>query len=746
MVNLENGIPVTFTDKDGKTTTITPNPDNTLTVAQSVTAPDGSTTTTASTNGGPTTTTITTPRADGSGIVDTTVTGPDGKQQRLQTVPHGGGRSTTYAVNDDGSRGAKISESYPAPNGGSITEVAGPNGELEREWKRQDGYREYERYLPGADGQPQLVGTSNSAGVQSVLNTDGSIDTKFSDGRWAKTITLQDGTTVTKFSDDSELKLPVSGWQAATSFLGFESHPNTTWAGMGASGVAAGLEEGGKSMAGQAAMMAKTSQLLGQGALDDLATGAGLPGKQASVALQIGDDAAQLGSNAKWLGGVGKFGGPLATVGFATYNSWDDYSEGRKTGWEAVGNGVGTSVGGIAGGFGGRSARRHYRRDRRRAYIRCVWWISRRECGESGDGMIGASSNSTPGMQVIPWPPGFGSATRGRNMLFAGVPFMIVMAIVGICMSLAGVREGSSALAVFGLLGALFALAIIPLAIRIFRAQRRSYPNLRVCEVADGESGVSVPRWYWFSIVLATVLVAVIAVSSYYAFVLLGDDTATPLPPVRGPLAPMLLIGASLLAALLLVRTLYFSRKEKGLWLTSSGIRLSSGQICQVVDWDELLDVQAADQPRFATIKLVSRPGGVDLISTSRWARTKNRSWLVEIYTLEFDVDSALLYHVIRFYWRHPELRGELASEAAIARVRRGEVLDQSDSCASADRKSQSLDGSLRWRESRGRRVSALIVAGALCCSLRCRPSLSLRLSDFGWWCRALRRETSVSR
>lgn len=88
MVKLENGIPVTFTDKDGKTTTLTPNPDNTLTVSQSVTGPDGSTTTTASTNGGPTTTTVSTPRTDGSGIVDhrdrtrrQTATAPDSSER-----------------------------------------------------------------------------------------------------------------------------------------------------------------------------------------------------------------------------------------------------------------------------------------------------------------------------------------------------------------------------------------------------------------------------------------------------------------------------------------------------------------------------------------------------------------------------------------------------------------------------------------------------------------------------------------
>ncbi|WP_280390007.1 hypothetical protein [Nocardia wallacei] len=47
---------------------------------------------------------------------------------------------------------------------------------------------------------------------------------------------------------------------------------------------------------------------------------------------------------------------------------------------------------------------------------------------------------------------------------------------------------------------------------------------------------------------------------------------------------------------------------------------------------------------------------------------------MLDIYTLEFDIDSALVYHLIHFYWQHPEARDELTSDAVIERMRRGDL------------------------------------------------------------------------
>ncbi|PFW99829.1 hypothetical protein CJ469_04863 [Nocardia farcinica] len=287
------------------------------------------------------------------------------------------------------------------------------------------------------------------------------------------------------------------------------------------------------------------------------------------------------------------------------------------------------------------------------------------------------TSNDHPRMKEMPWPSGFGPAGRGRTVFFTMVPFLSVMAITGFAMSASGVRQGDFTLAVFGLLSALFALSFIPVAIRIYRSRRRSLPHLRIREMSHGETAVSIPRWRWFSTITAVMLVTAIAAAGYYAYTLASKDPSTPQTIVRGPMAPILLIVAASIAVWLMIRLAYTAGKEKGLWLSPSGLRVSNGLMCQSVDWVNVVAVDAAAQPRFATIKVASRPGTIDLVWASMWARKKSRFWLVEVYTLEFDMDSALLYHLIYFYWKHPDLRAELASDAVMARVRSGQVLDQ---------------------------------------------------------------------
>lgn len=373
---LDNGIPVTFTSPDGKTTTITPNPDGTRTVAQSVTGPDGTTTTTTSVNGGPATTTVATTRPDGSGIVDTTITGPDGKAQRVQKVPTGDGRSTTYAVNADGSLGEQLSQTYPAPNGGVITEVTGPNGELERQWQRPDGFRAFEQYVVGPDGQQQLAGTANSAGMTSVMGQDGTITTTFGDGRTAETGLLADGRVVTHFEDGSVLAYdpeqavpgvaPQSPWEVVKTWSGgqwegmlsstvgtVESHPVATGMGLGATAATEWTARAGGTMAEQAAATAGRAAETSARAFDLLDSGAPGAGRTVVDSMDAAADAAARGSTAEVLKNTGKYGGWAATAGINAYINWDDWANHGKPGDEAIANAVGGTAGGIAGGWAG---------------------------------------------------------------------------------------------------------------------------------------------------------------------------------------------------------------------------------------------------------------------------------------------------------------------------------------------------------------------------------------------------------
>lgn len=371
MTSLQNGIPVTTTLADGSTQTITPNPDGTLTVSTKATQPDGSTITTSTTNGGPSTTTVSTPRTDGSGITDVKVTGPDGKTQLLQTTSAGDGRSVTRAVNDDGSLGPVLSETYPQ-NGGVVTDVYGENGVVDRQWERSDGFRAFEQYVPGPDGQLQLVGTSNSDGMQSVQNADGKITTTYPDGRTAETAQLTDGRVVTKFEDGSVLQYDPtkaaagaptqSTWDVVKSFtatqwnsvldstLGtVQSYPVTNQIGVAATATSEWASRGGSLMAEQAAKSAENSLIAQTKSLQMLDSGAPGAGKLFVGAMDSATDATGKYALANTLKSDAKLAGWPALVGVNAYMNYDDWINDRKPGSQALAN----AAGGIAGGWAG---------------------------------------------------------------------------------------------------------------------------------------------------------------------------------------------------------------------------------------------------------------------------------------------------------------------------------------------------------------------------------------------------------
>ncbi|MEU6562931.1 WXG100 family type VII secretion target [Nocardia nova] len=369
-LKLQQGIPISVTNPDGSTTTTTPNPDGTMTVATSVQQPDGSTITTESTGDKPPTTTVTT-KPDSAGVTGVTVTGPDGKSQQFQKVPEGNGRTSTYAVNADGSRGTKLSETYPQ-NGGTTTDRFGPDGKIDRQWQRPDGFRAFEEYAPGPDGKPQLVGTSNSAGVQSELKADGQIVTHYPDGKTATT-KLDDGQLVTTFPDGSVLsfdpnQVPPGApkptvWDTVKSWTGSEwntmydsgkgqivGHPVAT----GFAGMAGAASEWhgavGTSMASQAGQAMAESHIGQMRALQMLDAGTPGAGHAFAGAMDSATDAAtkaELGnllkSDGKMLGGI-----PVGalTNAWVNYDDWHNY---HKPADEAIANTVGGTAGGWAG-------------------------------------------------------------------------------------------------------------------------------------------------------------------------------------------------------------------------------------------------------------------------------------------------------------------------------------------------------------------------------------------------------------
>ncbi|MEC3957261.1 hypothetical protein VMT65_29800 [Nocardia sp. CDC153] len=375
-VKLHDGIPVSTDLPGGGRITLTPNPDGTITTAQSTLQPDGTVVTKTHTGTGPDTTSVSTPRNDGTGIIDTVTTAPDGSQTRTVSIPKGDGRIGTRPVNTDGTLGPETLTS-PLGNGATLTEVPSANGKtVTNVLTRADGSTNTQTFAVGPDGKQQLIATADSAGTRSTREPDGSIYTQFADGRSAMTTTQPDGRVVTKFSDGSVLgaappssgQPALSAWDSVKAWTGkqagdlwesttgtFQEHPGAIVTGMAADAAGGQLDLSKASMAQRAQALSQTSDDALARMVTQLEAGDPAAGRSAVTAVTAADDAAALASKTETLAKVGKFGGPAVTAGLAAYVNWQDWEHGKPAP-AAIANAVGTTVGDVGGALAGAEA------------------------------------------------------------------------------------------------------------------------------------------------------------------------------------------------------------------------------------------------------------------------------------------------------------------------------------------------------------------------------------------------------
>ncbi|MGW4241660.1 hypothetical protein [Nocardia sp. NPDC004722] len=372
-VKLHDGVPVSTDLPNGGRITLTPNPDGTITTAESTVQPDGTIVTKTHTGTGPETTSVATPRNDGTGIIDTVTTAADGTQTRTVSTPKGDGRIGTRPVNTDGTLGPETLSS-PLGNGATLTEIPGADGKsVTNVLTRPDGSTNTQTFAIGPDGKQQLTATANSSGTRSTLEPDGSIYTQYADGRSAMTTTQPDGRVVTRFSDGSVLGSATpqpgqpgpSAWDSVKAWTGqqvgdfwdsttgtFKEHPGAVTTGIvsDAAGKQIGLSS--QSMAQRAQALSQTSDDALTRMVTQLEAGDPAAGRSAVTAVNAADDAAGLAAKAETLGKISKFGGPVASGGLAAYVNWQDWENGKPAP-AAIANTVGTTVGDVGGAWAG---------------------------------------------------------------------------------------------------------------------------------------------------------------------------------------------------------------------------------------------------------------------------------------------------------------------------------------------------------------------------------------------------------
>lgn len=107
------------------------------------------------------------------------------------------------------------------------------------------------------------------------------------------------------------------------------------------------------------------------------------------------------------------------------------------------------------------------------------------------------------------------------------------------------------------------------------------------------------------------------------------------------------------------------------LLLTEAGIHQQGQWGESFLAWDAGSDIEAGHDGRTATIALPAPEGALQPRSTGWMARLEQTSSPgMHINTSVFDLDRALVYHLLRHYLENPQDRAELGTSASIERIR----------------------------------------------------------------------------
>jgi len=293
-----------------------------------------------------------------------------------------------------------------------------------------------------------------------------------------------------------------------------------------------------------------------------------------------------------------------------------------------------------------------------------------------------------PGRTATPAPssPTQAQQPRGWRRPFAGWGQFAFMLIVGGLMTAGGLvlaLTGRGADRGAGATIALFFLACAIVAPLLAPWRRRGRLRLATVRLGDRhERGILVPYAGWRTAVqLAGIACLALACLGFVGFAnAFADDPGESPWPVR-------LVGT--VGVLFFgVGGFLFARRSWGrrwrVLLTPSAVVIAAGSARTVVPWEAIQQVRATEVTTHVRGVAVGEPLlGIDLsdpqaIQTGPLERlllplSRRLAADLSLPIRTLDIDPPLLYEALRYYHQHPQARGELATQAGVARVQHGQ-------------------------------------------------------------------------
>lgn len=290
--------------------------------------------------------------------------------------------------------------------------------------------------------------------------------------------------------------------------------------------------------------------------------------------------------------------------------------------------------------------------------------------------MLGNTQADVP---QLAWARGWG---RENPPAWAALGIFLfgLAAVIMVPYTISAASDGMGLQAVYGLVGVLlggsFVIALLPL----LRVRRRHLPDNICAGYQQGNSsGLRILYAKQFAVVLWLVSALVFLVLRGLLFFSHLSDSDSAGRSAIGIGGIIVVVVAVALAIFMISYFVKGKRRRGSVLIDSSGLTLSFGSSVRTISWTEIGSVSPCVISNSRVVRINPIPGQRIQVSKDGSLLDRMQRGFYEenldLHAHTLRMDPPLLFHLVTYYWRHPGARPELASDAVIDRMQRGDLL-----------------------------------------------------------------------
>ncbi|MEU6562930.1 hypothetical protein [Nocardia nova] len=279
---------------------------------------------------------------------------------------------------------------------------------------------------------------------------------------------------------------------------------------------------------------------------------------------------------------------------------------------------------------------------------------------------------------LLAWPGEWGPQ-RPPVWMILGIILFGLAAVVMVPYTIDAVSHDDSLRAAYGLVGVLLGISFVAVLLPGLRVRRKQLPDgVTAGHRQDSSPGLRILFANNYTVVLWLIVAVVFLVLRGIAFLahLSDSDGSEHSAGIGGIIVVVIAVA---LAAFMISYLVRGRRRRGSVLIDPDGLSLSFGSSARTISWTEIGNVSPCIVNNSRAVRINPTPGQRIQVNESRSLLDKMQRGFYEenmdLHAHALRIDPPLLLHLVHYYWLHPEARDELNSEAAVDRMRRGELL-----------------------------------------------------------------------